>query len=450
MRRLPVLALAGLTVLAGCSEEPVAPASSVGEPAFSVAPRVGTTKSPPDGFSIAATVIVTDLNGGVTATDMATSLAGTGVTIQNVTYTGSNQASGIFTNGTTTVGFNDGIILSSGKAADVVGPNTSAGTTTILGVSGDAQLTTLAGFNTYDASILTFDIIPNASTVYFQYVFGSEEYPEYVGTSFNDVFAFWVNGVNCAVVGTPPQPVTINTINEGMNASLFRVNYSTPGPIDLEPDGLTTVLTCVAAVTPNVVNTVKLAIADAGDDVLDSWVFIKAGSFTTEPENPPPPPPPPTGDTEACSPGFWSQNGIRLGEWPVGYLPTAAVTTVFPTATGYLGSTSLLGALQGYKSAPRNRSTLDGAREILLRSAVAAVLNEAKFGAAYPAVSVSDLQAIVANALASTDRSAILELAYRLDAWNNNYALDTDGHIIFDSEGAPVLTGSCPLPRPAT
>jgi hypothetical protein len=446
MRRLPVLALAGLTVFAGCGEEPVAPAS-VGEPAFSVAPRVGTTKSPPDGFSIAATVIVTDLNGGITATDMATSLAGTGVTIQNVTYTGSNQASGIFTNGATTVGFSDGIILSSGKAADVVGPNTSASTTTNLGLPGDAQLTTLAGVATFDASILTFEIIPNASTVYFQYVFGSEEYPEFVGSIFNDVFAFWVNGVNCAVVGTPAQPVTINTINEGANSSLFRVNYPTPGTIDLEPDGLTTVLTCAAAVTPNVVNTVKLAIADAGDHILDSWVFIKAGSFTTEPENPPPPP---TGDTEACSPGFWSQNGIRLGEWPVGYLPTAAVTTVFPTATGYLGSTSLLGALQGYRSAPRNRSTLDGAREILLRHAVAAVLNEAKFGDAYPAVNVSDLQDMVAEALASADRSAILELAYMLDAWNNNYALDADGHIIVDLEGAPVRTGSCPLPRPAT
>lgn len=44
-------------------------------------------------------------------------------------------------------------------------------------------------------------------------------------------------------------------------------------------DGLTTVLRAQGSVVPNQVNTIKLAIADAGDNILDSNVFIKSASF---------------------------------------------------------------------------------------------------------------------------------------------------------------------------
>jgi hypothetical protein len=147
---------------------------------------------------------------------------------------------------------------------------------------------------------------------------------------------------------------------------------------------------------------------------------------------------PPADELEACSPGFWSNNGVRVGVWPAGYAPDDAVSTLF-AASGHLGSTALLDALRGYPQSRGPKNTVDGAREILLRSAVAAVLNEAAFGDLYPAASVAALQAEVNAALASSDRAAILDLASQLDDWNNGIVVDPD-------TGERVQIGTCPLP----
>jgi len=56
--------------------------------------------------------------------------------------------------------------------------------------TGRSGLTVLAGIATFDAAVLNFDFIPDSDTVQFQYVFGSEEYNEFVGSPFNDVFGF--------------------------------------------------------------------------------------------------------------------------------------------------------------------------------------------------------------------------------------------------------------------
>ena len=123
-------------------------------------------------------------------------------------------------------------------------------------------------------------------------MFASDEYNEFVLQGFNDVFGFYVNGMNCAEVPDTDVPVSIDTINGGNpfgneNAShpgLYRNNDLDDGggSIDTEMDGLTVVLTCTAAVTPGVANTAKLAIADVGDFALDSAVFLEAGSFSSE------------------------------------------------------------------------------------------------------------------------------------------------------------------------
>src|SRR3989441_6074077 len=229
---------------------------------------------------------------GVTPTSLAQSLAGAGVTISNVTYAGTTKSSGQFQGGTTIIGFDSGVILSSGFATDVIGPNKSDSTSKVLGTGSDADLTALSGFPTFDKTVLEFDLVPQASTLTFQYVFASEEYNEFANTQFNDVFAFFVNGTNCATVpGTvPPKPVSINTINGGnqlgvnpKNPALYRNNDLSDGPalIDTEADGLTVVLTCATAVNAGVTNHIKLAIADASDPVLDSYVFLKAGSFVS-------------------------------------------------------------------------------------------------------------------------------------------------------------------------
>lgn len=219
-----------------------------------------------------------------TSTDLAQSLVGAGVTISNVAYSGGANASGSFAGGATTVGFDSGVILTSGAAVGALGPNNSPSTTTSNNLAGDPDLTALSGVSTLDASVLEFDFTPNADTVFFQYAFASEEYLEYVGSSFNDSFAFFVNGVNCAVVddglgGT--SPITINNINPGSNSGLFVDN--TDAHLNVQYDGLTTVLTCLAPVNNGVSNHIKLAIADGSDSSLDSAVFLKAGSFSTTP-----------------------------------------------------------------------------------------------------------------------------------------------------------------------
>lgn len=228
-----------------------------------------------------------------------TIVGGDGVAISNVTYVGAPTGAGSFTGGAASVGFDTGVTLGSGDIAETAGPtNDTSSTTGDLGVAGDADLTTLAGFPTNDASILEFDFtVPaGATTIYFRYTFGSEEYNEWVNSSFNDVFAFFVNGVNCATVPDPANvggtlPVSINSVNNGnpggdptaTNPLLYRDNTASPNPYPTELDGLTVPLTCMAAVDPSITNHMKLAIADASDTALDSAVFIEAGSLTVTP-----------------------------------------------------------------------------------------------------------------------------------------------------------------------
>jgi hypothetical protein len=244
-----------------------------------------------------AAVTTHSLGVDLTAADLASALVGSGVTVSNAQFTGANTAGGTFAGGGTgpdaTIGFDQGVILSSGAIASVPGPNGSDSTTTTNGQSGDADLDALlpSGQSSQDAAVLTFDFMADASSVSFQYVFSSEEYNEYVGSNFNDVFGFFVNGTNCATVDGAP--VSVNTVNGGnpfgtgaTNPSLFRNNDpNDPGPatIDTQMDGLTTVLTCIAPVSSTEANTMKLAIADVNDQNLDSNVFIEAGSLTTEP-----------------------------------------------------------------------------------------------------------------------------------------------------------------------
>ena len=267
-----------------------------------------------------AATSVTDLDHGATAAGLVSLLAGAGVSTSNVTYTGSNVSAGTFSGAASSVGFDSGVVLGSGRVqtvdvdpndpcattsgdgVGVEGPNDCDGNTTETQQPGDTDLSALAGagqnppvpsLDTFDASILQFDFVPQGNHLTFSYVFTSEEYNHYVNSEFNDVFAFYVNGVNCATVpGTnPPLPVSVNTINNGnpfgttpnSHPELYRNNdLDDPGPptIDLQPDGLTTVLTCSADVNPGVTNHIKLAIADASDAALDSNVFIQAGTFS--------------------------------------------------------------------------------------------------------------------------------------------------------------------------
>jgi hypothetical protein len=225
-------------------------------------------------------------NPALTAQALAQSLVGPGVTISNVKYTGALRAAGNFTGNSNIIGFGSGIVLSTGSVRNVVGPNCSSQIGVDNGQPGDANLNGLlgSGQTTNDAAVLEFDFVPASPSVSFQYVFSSDEYNEFVG-QFNDVFAFFLNGNNIALLPTtPPVPVSINNVNTTTNPTFFVNNdmlFPNVAPVDTEMDGLTVVLTAQAQVTPNQTNHIKLAIADAIDFALDSNVFIKAGSLAS-------------------------------------------------------------------------------------------------------------------------------------------------------------------------
>jgi hypothetical protein len=229
-------------------------------------------------------VTTTDLN-SVTPLQLAQMLAGPGVTVSNVTFTGANVAGGSFTGGLADgLGIASGVILSSGNVANAVGPNANDGVTTVNMTAGDADLNAIVGVGhtTFDAATLEFDFVPTSSPVSFRYVFSSDEYNEFVG-EFNDVFAFLIDGVNVALIPGTSTPVAINTVNLGMNAAFYRNNdpsdLGMPTPFGTQFDGFTTVLTATAALTPNVSHHIKLVIADTDDELLDSAVFLEAASF---------------------------------------------------------------------------------------------------------------------------------------------------------------------------
>jgi hypothetical protein len=238
----------------------------------------------------------------VTQTDDANILAqtilGPGVTLSGTpTLTGLPVQSGTFTDFTTgpftnpvtgasgEITIDQGIILSSGPVTGAMGTY-DGGSSESLGGSGDADLSAISGFNTFDAVSLSFDFVPDADQLFIQFVFLSTEYPGYVNTSFNDVFAFFVNGNNVALVPGTTDPVTINSINVGRpvgtnvsNPEYF-TQYSEMGVTPFNYGGATILLTATASVNAGEVNNFRFAVADASDSILDSAILIGTGEFS--------------------------------------------------------------------------------------------------------------------------------------------------------------------------
>lgn len=235
---------------------------------------------------------------GLTPAQYVDFLVGAGISYSNVTFSGDPNSIGRFTTGATptNLGVTNGIIMSSGVVngfggQPLIGSPVGNFVSSMNSGGTDANLQALIpSYTVDDVTKIEFDFIPVSDTVKFRYVFGSEEYNEWVGSSFNDVFGFFISGPNPAggnyssyniarIPGTTT-PVSINNVNSGSYPTYY-VNNEALGGTTIVYDGFTTVLTAWALVTPCVQYHIKLAIGDAGDQSYDSGVFLQENSFSS-------------------------------------------------------------------------------------------------------------------------------------------------------------------------
>lgn len=242
-----------------------------------------------EGRELLAITTVDLTSGQVSAEDLAVALAGPGVSVSNAIFTGDDRAAGLFSNAAGTgLGIPGGVILGTGMISDVSKRNASPSMSTPLGWPGDADLDVLAGkfidedgFEsnaTKDAAVLEFDLETTGQTLSFYYVFGTEEYPEWLGKGYNDVFGFFVNGVNIALVPGSGEMVSVDSINHKSNPQYFRDN--TNARFNLEANGFTAILQATITLDAGL-HRIKLAIADVGDSSYDSWVFLAGSTFVS-------------------------------------------------------------------------------------------------------------------------------------------------------------------------
>lgn len=201
---------------------------------------------------------------------VAEDVLGDGVTKEEETTTGSSGQRG------RVEGFVPGQktwVLSTGYIHDAVGqPDYHASSS--LEMPGDEELSALVGAPTHDAVSYTLKLIPTGAKLFVRYVFASEEYPEYVGSEYNDIMRITVNGHSCAHVPGTDIPVSVNTINDQSNPQYFVDNRGGRSGYGTTMDGITVPLTCSVPVTPGQEATVVIKLADTSDDAYDSAVAL--------------------------------------------------------------------------------------------------------------------------------------------------------------------------------
>lgn len=227
-------------------------------------------------------------------------LTGAGVEMLSVESNSDPYAIGFFTDGNSTLSIERVLILTTGYAevATDLGNFWSSN-----GNSGDGiqlELQAIATDALNDVAYFRITFRPFRDSVRFRYVFGSEEYPEYACTAFNDVLGFFLSGPNpsggnyigqnIALIPGTNLSVSINNLHPAnssafspcspFNAQFYHDNEgSNSQPIY---DDYTDVFVAQARVVPCSVYEMVIAIADVGDSAYDSGVFLEAKSLQSE------------------------------------------------------------------------------------------------------------------------------------------------------------------------
>ncbi|MCB0580343.1 MAG: choice-of-anchor L domain-containing protein [Phaeodactylibacter sp.] len=244
-------------------------------------------------------------------------------TITNIRGIGDKKGIGYFQNGGASIGISRGVVISTGPVGNAEGPNTATDRSgDFHDNNGDPDLDIMATGPVKDAVGIEFDFMPLDSIVTFKYVFASEEYCEFVGSIYNDVFGFFIQGPgiqggfsngarNVALIPGTEDFVSINSVNFQQNEGYY-IRNELPDDAELcglppgtgsyhsqiEYDGFTRLMTAVLHLQPCQTYHIRLVVADVGDNFYDSAVFLAAESFNlggkveisagtgTSPENP--------------------------------------------------------------------------------------------------------------------------------------------------------------------
>lgn len=225
-------------------------------------------------------------------TAIANYLQGSGITINNLVINCDSQAFGQMTTAVSSFPMGDGLILSTGNASQIPNP-ASYFSSSSFGNSFDMDITNSVGYQTYDACALEFDAVPTFGNIYFEYVWGSEEYPEFI-CNFNDAFLLLVSGpgingtylnnaTNIAILPDSSTIVSINTVHDNT------VGTACPTPFDslyidnstdttVAFDGYTQMLTAGINLNAGETYHFKIVVADVMDGIFDSGVFLLQNS----------------------------------------------------------------------------------------------------------------------------------------------------------------------------
>jgi hypothetical protein len=228
---------------------------------------------------------------------------GRGIKIKNIRFVGNIQALARFTAKGPHPAFADGMLLSTGIAAQAVGPNENPKLSSSLGTVGHSKMDFMANTRTFDAAIIEFEFQADRDSINIEFIFASEEYAEHVGSTFADPMVISISGPgtpspkNIAFVPGTTLPVNINTVNITENRRYYFDNNpftlaGKPNPArkaelnqevlrTFQYDGMTLPISAGYRVTPKETYRLRIAIADAGDGNFDSALLIKAGSFTS-------------------------------------------------------------------------------------------------------------------------------------------------------------------------
>lgn len=267
----------------------------------------------------------------------------TGLSNIRVTANGHHTAFGTFNNDP--FGLGSGIVLSTGNVNQLSGVNQKRNDFT----DGADVNTSLPGYdhpgaNLFDITQLTirFDVDDFVDQLFFEYAFGSEEFPEWAGSRFNDFFTLELNGQNLALlnhsVGSNRR-VSVNNLLSSPNGRHSRDYINNPkGTYRTRLDGFTRPLTFQGNLQSGKRNVLRIFIADVADERLDSAVFLKAQTLgtvqpgqqvtppATEPPVPEPVPPvpepeppvpesvPPVPEPEVSDPVVVPEDAVQIPE----------------------------------------------------------------------------------------------------------------------------------------